>query len=190
MADFLIAFKKTLGHEGGYSNDKDDPGGETYKGISRVFNPSWPGWVIVDNLRHAEGFPRNLDAHGELQKHVEQFYKASVWDRFQGDRILVQGIADELFDTGTNLGLARAIEFLQECLNALNRNQQLYPDIPVDGQLGPRTLETLQLCLAHRSPDLLLKAMNCLQGSYYLARMKQSPVKEKFALGWFNRVDY
>lgn len=190
MADFRPAYIKTLGHEGGYSNDKDDPGGETYKGISRVYNQGWPGWVIIDNLHHADGFPKNLDSSAELQKLVEDFYKASLWDRFQGDKILVQALAEELFDTGTNLGVGRVVEFLQESLNALNRNQQLYPDIPVDGELGPRTLETLQRCLAHRDPKLLLKAMNCLQGAYYLARMKQSPVKEKYALGWFNRVNY
>jgi lysozyme family protein len=188
VADFALAFRKTLGHEGGYANDKDDPGGETWKGISRVFNPSWVGWAIIDNLRHADGFPRSLDAHCELQALTEQFYRASLWDRFQGDKILVQALADEIFDTATNLGLTRAVEFLQLTLNVLNRNQQLYPDMPVDGQLGPRTVAALQACLAHRSPDLLLKIMNALQAHYYVTRMHESPVKEKYAIGWFNRT--
>ena len=37
MADFNIAFEITMGHEGGYSFDKDDAGGETYRGISRRY---------------------------------------------------------------------------------------------------------------------------------------------------------
>ncbi len=33
------AFSKVMGHEGGYSHDSDDPGGETYRGIARN---RWP----------------------------------------------------------------------------------------------------------------------------------------------------
>lgn len=40
MADFQESFRIAMGHEGGYSKDPDDAGGETYKGISRKFNPS------------------------------------------------------------------------------------------------------------------------------------------------------
>ena len=35
MADFRLAYKKIEAAEGGYVNDPDDKGGETYKGISR-----------------------------------------------------------------------------------------------------------------------------------------------------------
>jgi lysozyme family protein len=35
MACFGDAFKKLSIKEGGYVNDKDDAGGETYRGISR-----------------------------------------------------------------------------------------------------------------------------------------------------------
>ena len=35
MADFKIAFEKVLEQEGGYVNDVNDPGGETYKGVAR-----------------------------------------------------------------------------------------------------------------------------------------------------------
>jgi len=35
MAKFNLAFSKMLFHEGGYVNDPDDLGGETYKGIAR-----------------------------------------------------------------------------------------------------------------------------------------------------------
>ncbi|RYD50653.1 MAG: hypothetical protein EOP52_13405, partial [Sphingobacteriales bacterium] len=35
MADFLTAYKRTAVAEGGYANDPDDLGGETYKGIAR-----------------------------------------------------------------------------------------------------------------------------------------------------------
>ena len=53
MADFRLAYKKIEAAEGGYVNDPDDKGGETYKGISRKANPDWNGWInigIVLNL--------------------------------------------------------------------------------------------------------------------------------------------
>ena len=34
MAKFIISFQKTVTNEGGYINDPDDLGGETYKGIA------------------------------------------------------------------------------------------------------------------------------------------------------------
>ena len=50
MAKFSISLQKTLAHEGFYSNDPDDLGKETYKGISRIFHPKWNGWTIIDSF--------------------------------------------------------------------------------------------------------------------------------------------
>lgn len=36
MAKFEHALQLLLQHEGGYVNDPDDQGGETYKGIARI----------------------------------------------------------------------------------------------------------------------------------------------------------
>jgi lysozyme family protein len=38
MAEFKTAFEVTMKAEGGYVNDPDDPGGETYKGSARARN--------------------------------------------------------------------------------------------------------------------------------------------------------
>jgi len=40
MMTFDIAFDRLLGHEGGYSNDPNDPGGETNWGISKRSYPN------------------------------------------------------------------------------------------------------------------------------------------------------
>lgn len=46
--NFLKSYDILIKHEGGYVNDPDDKGGETYKGIARKFNPDWKGWKIID----------------------------------------------------------------------------------------------------------------------------------------------
>lgn len=52
MAYFGDAFKKLSIKEGGYVNDKDDAGGETYRGISRKYNPTWQGWTMIDSYKN------------------------------------------------------------------------------------------------------------------------------------------
>ena len=54
MADFMKAYLKMAPVEGLYSNDPDDPGGETVHGIARVFWPRWSGWSIVDAAKNAQ----------------------------------------------------------------------------------------------------------------------------------------
>ena len=51
-------------------------------------------------------------------------YKRKYWHRPGFDKIsaLAPKLAEELFDTGINMGPGTASEFLQRSLNALNRN--------------------------------------------------------------------
>ena len=50
-------------------------------------------------------------------------------------------------------------------------------------------LAALRAYLKKDKPDLLLKIMNVLQGMHYIEFMTKSPVQEKFARGWFKRVE-
>lgn len=138
MANFEAAFQITLGHEGGYGFDPDDAGGETYKGVARRYHPSWSGWSSIDRIKQQSSNRRQLNSllgnDHKLQQQIQDFYKHNYWDRFQGDAIASQELAEELFDTGVNMGVHRAVRFLQEGLNLLNRNQKSFKDILEDGK--------------------------------------------------------
>ncbi len=188
MADYKAAHELTLAHEGGYVDDPDDRGGETYKGIARRFHSDWAGWAIIDGLKGTADFPRCLYRHEELNQKVSDFFKTEYWDRFKGDRIPEQHIANELFDTGVNLGIKRAVTFLQKGLNALNRNEQLYEDLDEDGKFGDKTLTALKTYLQRDKPGELIKVCNILQGMHYIEYMRSSPTQEKYARGWLARV--
>lgn len=189
MADFRAAFDVTMGHEGGYVNDPNDAGGETYKGIARRYNPDWSGWQVIDAAKDQPNFPAALDDTPELQDSVYDFYKQRYWNPFWGDEIPDQQIAIELFDTGVNMGVGRAVKYLQQGLNLLNRNGRLYADLVEDGDFGQNTLNALVTYLQNDPPDYLLKIMNILQGMHYINYMRKSPVQEKFARGWLKRVE-
>ena len=104
MANFTEAFEKTMGHEGGYVNDPDDAGGETYCGISRVYNPSWYGWTLIDQEKDEPDFPACLEDDEDLDAAVEDFYKDKYWDVNRLDDVDSQAVAEEMFDTGVNMG--------------------------------------------------------------------------------------
>jgi lysozyme family protein len=193
MADFKEAFKKTMDHEGGYVDDPEDPGGETYRGIARRFHPSWVGWSLIDeaksNAKDDVDFLLMLYDLVPLNDTVEDFYKAFYWDRFWGDEIPDQKIASEVFDSAVNAGVGRAVTWLQRGLNILNRNGQTWPDIADDGAFGPTTLKTLLRALeSSQDTDALLLVVNILQGQHYLSIMQKSPKLERFARGWLKRT--
>jgi len=190
MANFNTAYNITLGHEGGYSNDPDDVGKETYKGISRRYHPDWEGWVIVDEAKNSTDFPNNLESDSRLDEMVKLFYKSTYWNLFWGDELSEQELANELFDTSINMGTNRAVKFLQKSLNILNRNQQSYEDIVEDGQFGQNTYRALSMYLAMDGIDYLYKVLNILQGMHYINYMTESPTQEKYARGWLKRVEF
>lgn len=190
MADFEKSFYITMGHEGGYVNDPDDAGGETYRGISRRYNPNWNGWSIIDDCKRFDfGVQQCLDMKGNvIEKSVMNFYKSRYWNPWWGDEIDSQEIANEMFDTSVNMGVGRAVKFLQQSLNYLNRNGRLYSDIVEDGVFGENTFRAYN-SLPKRDLPVLYKMMNVLQGMHYMNYMSRSPIQEKYARGWFKRVE-
>lgn len=110
MADFIRAYdEKTMPNELGYSNDPDDSGGETWRGIARNKNPHSPIWPIVDSYKGQQNFIRNLEKDEALQDLVLQEFKSDYWDMVWGDDILDQDIAAQLYDTAVNVGVSAAI---------------------------------------------------------------------------------
>ena len=189
MANFSDAYALTSAHEGGYVNDPVDRGGETYRGIARVHHPEWRGWKRIDAQRRNKGFPKSLNADRTLQSNVRAFYKKAYWDRFKGDDIPDQAVANELYDTAVNMGVRRAVRFLQSSLNLLNRNQRDYMDLIIDGWLGEKSLTTLGALLKKdRGSHALVKMMNIQQGARYVEIMARDSSQERFARGWIKRA--
>jgi lysozyme family protein len=121
----------------------------------------------------------------ELDDLVEEFYKLNFWDRISLGAFINQRIANELFDTGVNMGTRVPASLLQRSLNLLNRNGKLYEDITVSGVIDTKTL---QLTNNHPYPDALLKLLNGLQLARYVELCEKDPTQEEFLRGWLKRV--
>ena len=188
IAVFEKSFNKIINiYEGGYSNDPDDPGGETYRGIARNANPDWLGWEYVDLHKNDLTFPRILEKNISLKALVMELYKEKYWDKFKGDE-LDESTAMEMFDQAVNFGVVAAIRHLQRTINVLNNKQKLYPNILIDGFMGDETLNAYKMCVEKRSCKLIFNVLNYFQGMRYLHLMETDEVKEKY-VGWFNRIE-
>ena len=165
--------------EGGYVNDPSDSGGATNFGITEK----------VARQNGYTGDMRDLPIEFAFNVYVEQF-----WNRLQLPTIqdLSEMLAEEIADTGVNMGINRAAIFLQRSLNVLNNQEKYYPDLVVDGQLGQKTIRALSEYLAHRETEgeiVLVKMLNSLQGAFYVELSERRVKDEKFIYGWFvNRV--
>lgn len=180
---FKMALKQTLENEGYYSNDPVDPGGETYKGISRIFWPNWEGWEAVD------------DGRNPSTETIELFYWENFWNRMQGDAIACYSevVTDRMFDIAVNMGVNRAVSYLQRSLNLLNVSASLYPDLLIDGVAGKITIGYLALFFQRKPPTsvekeiMLINVLKTLQGKHYIDQMTRYPKRERFR-GWFARL--
>ena len=119
MAQFDKEFNELILVEGGYINDKDDAGGETYLGISRKNNPKWVGWEVIDDIKKkygTKGITARLKKDTALTNSAKLLYKQNYWDVLELDDIPSQSIAHEMFDTCVNCGKTTAIRIAQQIL--------------------------------------------------------------------------
>lgn len=173
MADFKQALAETLKAEGGYVNDPQDRGGETYKGVARKMNPKWAGWVTIDQLRQRSNFPRNLDADAGLQDQIASFYEGNYWDRVRGDDIGNQDIAESIFDFAVNAGPVTAIKLAQLTVGA-----------GVDGVMGDQTLARINA----DEPRAFLAMFALNKIGRYVSICDKNPDNRKFFYGWVKRT--
>lgn len=165
--------------EGGYTNDRNDAGGETMYGITVTTAKANGYFGPVKDL------PRSV---------AIQIYKNRYWfePKFDKVAILSPEVAAELCDCGVNCGTSFAEGVLQAALNLLNRQEADYKDVPEDKLIGNATLAALGAFLLKRGKEgelVLLRMLNVMQGGRYIELAKTKPTQEGFIYGWFlNRV--
>lgn len=165
-----------LAREGGYADQPADRGGPTMYGVTEA-------------VARAAGYagPMRLLPRATAMA----IYRERYWTRPGLDRLaaLSPAIADELFDTGVNMGPAVAAGFLQRALNALNRGARDWKEVPPTRAVDSATLAAVKALLGRRGAAgeaVLLKALNCLQGARYIELAEGRPANEAFVYGWLD----
>lgn len=170
MIDDLIAV------EGLFSDHPADKGGPTMYGVTQV-------------VARANGYQGQMR---DMPKAIAQnIYRKKYFIEpgFEQVYLLSPMIAEEMFDTGVNMGTSIPGPWLQRLLNVFNDAKQ---DLVVDGKIGPATITALRLYLNKRGSDgeiVMVRALNCLQGARYVDLAEKREQNRAFIYGWLkNRV--
>lgn len=158
---FDEAFKRLIGHEGGYSTDRRDPG-------------NWTGGRVgVGALKGtkfglaANTYP-NLDIKNLTLAQAKEIYKKDWWDKLGADG-MHSAIVFQLWDFAINAGKSRAIKELQQAVG-----------VPADGIIGPQTLAAVN---AHDLNDVIL-SLTAERLKFYTSLS----TFKTYGKGWTNRV--
>ena len=129
--DFDSAFHKLLGHEGGYSNHKQDRGGETM-------------WGVTSAVARANGY------HGAMKdlpvEKAKEIYRNAYWNPIRADE-LPASIRYIVFDAAVNSGVTQAIKWLQRAVGAKE-----------DGVVGKATIAACRALDGHLVARRMLAA--------------------------------
>lgn len=168
-ATFFKADSMTGRNEGGWVNNPNDAGGETYAGITRKYYPNWEGWAFLDTIKDKHTNQRFLN----LEKSVQYFYRDNYWNKFHLGQINNEMLACCVYDfliTSDN----DAIKSLQHCLGILE-----------DGIIGAVTLEHIND--PHYDQFALLASYVRQRISFYTDLAIRDKRNREFYKSWMNR---
>lgn len=115
--NFDIAFERLIGHEGGYVNHPEDPGGET-------------NWGVTLRTAREAGYTGSM--RDLTRDQAKEIYRTAYWGRAQAEQY-DGAIAFQVFDAAVNHGIGQAIRFLQRAVGVAD-----------DGVVGPVTLAAVR----------------------------------------------
>lgn len=166
-----------LEHEGGLSNDKNDPGGITKWGVS---------------LRFLRAIGLDIDKDGDIdgddilaltKPRAISVYKLYWWDKYQYHNFKNKDVAAKVFDLSVNMGAKAAHKILQVSINRLLPDSQ---KVEVDGILGRHTFEAAN----QLNPLKLRERMRQGARAKYQSIIDHNPKLEVYSKGWMNRAEW
>lgn len=163
--NFDRAFKYTVGHEGGYGNDRRDRGNWSTGIIGQ-------GQLLGTKYGISGMSYPHLDIKNLTLDQAKEIYRRDFWRAVKGDD-LPPGLDLVVWDAAVNSGAGRAIRWLQTAIGGVR----------VDGLLGPDTLEALEARWAENWEDVLEDTINLRW--IFMQGLGTFPI---YRNGWRNRI--
>ena len=195
--DYVRALIFTMNAEGSYSFREADTGLQTYKGISRKWNPKWIGWVIVDKA--LEKYPElkipyvgkppasinklnfELNVNEELEFLIYDFYYENYYTKC-GAWNIGGKLAVVLFDMSILCGTRRASKSLQKWLNIWFKTS-----LVVDSQVGATTIKVLNEVIGSKGLEIVVEKL-IYEYQDNLTEASKLEGNEENYTGWMNRI--
>jgi lysozyme family protein len=180
MANYDVAYDRTMKFEGGYT--PDDCGSPAFMGINKRWWPNWNGWGLVKQWQEA-GL-KNDQNFLILIEMVKHFYRENYWKKVNGDNFRDQSLANEIFDAAVNSDPHDAILFMQSACNTLSP----IPLLKLDGIFGTITSQTLNNFDNPQHAPLLLAWMRHFRMVHWQRSITSNPKLQKNLEGWTRRI--
>ena len=173
MSNFNKTMVKVFRHEGGYVNDRQDPGGATNFGITHRTLAKWRKEKITP-----------FQVKAMKKEEAKDIYRFHYWNRMRLDDIEDDDVAGAIMDMGVNSGTKQGIKILQRALNDVSQGRKT---LKVDGIIGLNTIRATNSAPS----NLLLAAFFLERARFYVGICKRRPASRKFLYAWMRRsVDY
>lgn len=167
MSRFEECLVHVLESEGGWTDDPDDLGGKTNKGITIADYSEYRGLPITTDLIR--------DLRNISDDEVRDLYNLHYWLKVRAD-VLPPGIDYATFDFGVNSGVGTSKRILQETVKTR-----------ADGRIGPLTLKAIAEYPKREYPNQSLLVERFIDAR--MIYLKTRPTFWKHGKGWFNRCD-
>ena len=194
--DYVRCLIFTMSAEGAYSYREADTGLQTYKGISRKWNPKWVGWAIVDKA--LEKYPElkipykkppasihklnfELNVNEELEYLIYDFYYENYYTKC-GAWNIGGKLAVVLFDMAVISGYKRSSKTLQKTLNL-----HFKTNLVVDSQVGSGTIKVLNVVLEGKGLNIVLEKLIYEYKDNLIEASKLEGNEENYD-GWMSRI--
>ena len=163
----------TIGLEGGYVNDKNDPGGETNKGVTKT----------VARAYNYTGPMKALPVDVAVSVYYDEYVvKAGLEPLVQ----INAPVVEELFDTGVNMGPARPARWFEQSLNEICGSR-----VPVTAKVNSVDVQAFAQCQNRIGPKnaclLFLDSLDAKQKAEYYRLFAINPKLLKYKNGWLNK---
>ena len=160
---FESALPFILRWEGGFVDHPSDPGGRTNKGVTQRTYTNWLS---------QRGLPER-DVKQITDAEVKAIYEKDYWlpprcNELPSQLDLVQ------FDTAVNMGVGRAVRFLQAAVGC-----------GADGRYGTETAQAVARCEARTTLAAYCEARE----AFYRRLVAAKPDLKVFLAGWLNRLN-
>lgn len=182
-AQFMPAFNIVSDNEGGYANDPNDLGRETYRGIARAFHPNWEGWAIIDFIKARYGeIPLNTiiskrwPQYAVIDTEMTPAFYQGKWTQSRAGEIRNQQVANIYFDFF--ILASEAVLTMQQALNRVGFR------VAEDNRIGPQTINAIN----QADPAKLHDEFKRLRVWYHNDRVRRGVVHAKFKEGWMKRT--
>jgi lysozyme family protein len=170
-----------VAREGGFVNDRDDPGGATKYGVT-IHTMRRLGLDLTGDGRVSVADVRALTRAQAVDIFITHYFKRPRIGE------LPEVLHASVFDMYVNAG-ANAVKILQRLLIRMGHV------VGVDGAIGPQTIAATQAAFAD-APDYLADAYGIERRNYYYALADARPSSRKYARrrdggkgGWIKRAE-